>query len=88
MPRKSDMGDKTPERSLEPFEAEALRRARADRRLVEFELVERKVLLGSTVLFLFLTAIGAFVGGPALAVAPGVGSALSACALLLRSRSR
>jgi fucose permease len=70
-----------------PFEAEALRTVRARRRLVEFELIERKVLLAVTVALVLLTVVVAFVGGPLQLALSALMSTASGGALLAKSRA-
>jgi hypothetical protein len=72
---------------LEPFETEALRMARAKRRLTEFELVERAVLLGLTVLLSLMTMAAAIWAGPLVGVAPAAGAVGTGGLLVARSRS-
>jgi hypothetical protein len=63
--------------------------ARARRRLVEFELLERKVLLAATLLLAVATVVVAFAGGDTIHIAlAAAGSAVGGSALVARSRSR
>lgn len=71
----------------QPFEAEALRMARARRRLTEFELVERAVLLGLTVILSLATVVAALIGGPSVGVVPAAGSLAAGGLLVARSRA-
>lgn len=64
------------------LDAELVKIVRARRRLVEFELIERAVLLGLTVTLLVATTVAMLFGELVLATAPAAGSILSG--LLLR----
>jgi hypothetical protein len=71
---------------MTPSEREEVLMARAQRRLVEFELVERKVLLGLTVLLVGLVVVGALTSGPLFAAASTAASVVSGGTLVLRAR--
>lgn len=70
---------------IEAFEAEALRTVRALRRLTEFELVERAVLLCLTVVLSLVTVAVGIWGEPLVGVLPAAGSLTAGGLLLART---
>ena len=87
----SGMGerDRMSKSTQREFEQERVRMRRAQRRLVEFELVERKVALVLTVLLTAMTVLSAFAGEHLLAAAAAAGGVAAGSASLIgRRRAR
>jgi len=67
---------------------ERVRMARAERRLVEFELIERRVWLALTVALILISVVATVLGGLVVGAVPAAASLISGSAALLKSRDR
>jgi hypothetical protein len=77
-----DAGSTQLDRKSTDLEREAVLMARARRRLAEFQLIERAVLLGLTVLLTLAALVNALLGGGEVVTGSSLAGALSTAALV------
>jgi hypothetical protein len=81
------MGEQNRKSTRRKLEYEQVRMKRAQRRLVEFELVERKVALGLTILLTALAVFSATIDEHTVAAAAAAGGIAAGGASLIRGRA-